>query len=784
MQGDEMTELKIIGKPVPRHDAIEKAFGLTCYADDFFMPGMLYGKVLRSQYPSAKILSIDTSKAERLRGVKAVLTAKDVPKNESVTRFGQTHTMGGGFEGLYRVLADKKVHFMGEAVALVAGETEEIAERALELIKVEYKELPGVFDPIEAMKPDSPQVQEGKPNIVTHYEVVKGEVKGGFSEADIIVENTYRVPFVDHAYIEPESGVAWLDENGVINIRVSTQVIEHFRTVADVLSLPHNRIRVMGTYLGGGFGGKEYITVETFLALLAYRTGKPVKLTYTREESILSHSKRHPYVMEYKTGAKKNGQLTALEARIVSDAGAYVYLSPWVLLYSMVDAAGPYRIPNVRVDGYTVLTNNTFTSANRGFGAPQVCFAYESQMEELAKQLKLDPVEIRKVNYLEKGEALATGQILEHAVALRETTEKAFQGLGGRTPGKGHLKIGRGIASGMTSYGRMIFLHDTSRSHVSIEMDGSVTIRAGVQDIGGGQAASLCQIVAEVLGVPLEDIKIYIADTALTPLAGTTTATRQLYMSGNATLMAAKEIRRTLLKKAGEMMRIDPQRLDLSDKEVVDTEGTGKNLPLVDVVKACASDGLPLYHVALFKAPFRNLTQYERIEGQVFPDFTFGTHAAEVAVDEETGEVQVLKLIACFDVGRAINPASVEGQLEGGAIYGMGYGLMEEVVMEKGVTMTPSFSEYLLPTSMDVPDVETILIESGDGVGPFGAKGVGEPSVCSIAPAIANAVNDAVGVRLYDLPLTPEKIVRALKEKKSLTPSLSPVWERERVRGG
>ncbi len=394
---------------------------------------------------------------------------------------------------------------------------------------------------------------------------------------------------------------------------------------------------------------------------------------------------------------KRMVELTALEARIISDAGAYVYLSPWVLLYSMVDAAGPYRIPHVKVDGYTVLTNNTFTSANRGFGAPQVCFAYESQMEELTRQLKMDPLEIRKVNYLEKGEALATGQILEHHVALKETTEKAFQALGEKTPAKGNLKIGRGIASGMTSYGRMVFLHDTSRSHVSIEMDGSVTIRAGVQDIGGGQASSLCHIVAEVLGVPLEDIKVYIADTALTPLAGTTTATRQLYMSGNATLMAAQEVRKTLLKKAGEMMRIDPERLDLVDREVVDTEGSGKSLSLIEVVKACASDGLPLYHVALFKAPFRNLTQYERIEGQVFPDFTFGTHAAEVAVDEETGEVEVLKLISCFDVGRAINRSSVEGQLEGGAIYGMGYGLTEEVILEKGVTMTPSFSEYLYP---------------------------------------------------------------------------------------
>jgi CO/xanthine dehydrogenase Mo-binding subunit len=758
-------ELKIIGKPVPRHDALEKALGMTQYAADFCMTGMLYGKVLRSPHPSARIRSINTSRAERLKGVKAVLTAKDVPRNESVTRFGQTHTVGGGFEGLYRVLAHKKVQYLGEAVALVAAETEEIAQDALGLIRVDYEPIPGVYDPLEAMKPDAPQVEEGRPNIITHFEVIKGDVEQGFAEADVVVANTYHVPFVDHAYLEPESGVAWIDENGVVTIRVCTQVIEHFRGIADVLNLPHNRVRVIAPYVGGGFGGKEDITVESFIALLAYRTGKPVKLTYTREESLLCHSKRHPYVLEYKTGAKKDGRLTVLKARLVSDAGAYVYLSPWVLTYSMVTAAGPYRIPHVQVEGYTVLTNNIYTSANRGFGAPQVCFAYESQLNELAQRLDMDALKIRKINYLAKGESIATGQVLDHHVALQETTDKAWEALGSRSPNQGNMKVGRGLASGMMSYGRMVFLHDTSRSYVSIEMDGSVTVRAGVQDIGGGQTASLAQIAAETLGVPLENVKVYFGDTALTPHAGTTTATRQLYMSGNATLTAAREVRQILLKKAGEMMGADPEGLDLVDNEVVDKEGAGKNLSLTDVVKACASDGLPLYHVALFKAPFRTISQFKQIEGQVFPDFTYGTHAVEVAVDEETGKVEVLNLVACYDVGQAINRLSVEGQLEGGAIYGMGYGLTEEIIVDKGILKTPSFSEYLIPTSLDVPDVQTIVLESGDGVGPFGAKGVGEPSLNSIAPAIANAVADAVGVRIYDLPLTPEKVLNAIKAK-------------------
>lgn len=295
-------------------------------------------------------------------------------------------------------------------------------------------------------------------------------------------------------------------------------------------------------------------------------------------------------------------------------------------------------------------------------------------------------------------------------------------------------------------------------------MDGSVTIRTGIQDLGGGQASSLCQIVAEMLGVPLENIKIYIADSALTPQAGWATATRQLYMAGNATLMAAQEVRTTLLKKAGEIMGIDSKKLDLADMEVIDRD-SGRSLPLTQVVKACASSGLPLYHIALFKAPARNLTQFGHVEGKIYPDYTFGSHAAEVSVDVETGEVQVLKLVSCLDVGKAINPQSVEGQLEGGAIYGLGYALTEEIILDNGVTITPSFSEYLIPTSMDVPDIQTILIESGEGLGPFGAKGVGEPALISVAPAICNAVCDAIGIRIFDLPLTPEKVVKAFKQK-------------------
>ncbi len=756
----------VIGKGLPKADAWAKAKGNTVYADDFSMPGMLYAKVLRSKYPAARILAIDTGAAEALPGVHAVLTVKDVPHNNLRAKFGQCTDVGTQFEGLYRVLAEEKVRFTGEAVALVAAESLKIAEEALDLIGVDYEPLPGVFDPIEALKPGAYPVGENESNVVSRFKVRKGDVEAGFAAADVIIENTYRVPFVDHAYLEPESGVAWMDEDEVINIRVSTQVIEHFRTVAEVLGLPQNRVRVIGTWLGGGFGGKEDITVESFLALLTWKTGRPVKLTYTREESLLAHGKRHPYVMKYKTGATRDGRLVALEAELISDAGAYTYLTPWILLYSTVNAAGPYDIPNVKVDTVSVLTNNPFTSANRGFGAIQPNVAYESQVDELARVLGMDPLTIRQKNCLRQGDSLATNFAFDRYVAVADVAEKAWQALGPvQSSQDKNIRIGRGLAVGMMSYGRLTFLHDSSRSHIKLELDGSAVIRCGVQDLGGGQAHSLCQIVAEELGIPMEKIKIYIADTALTPLAGTTTATRQFYMSGNATLKAARLLKERLLARAGAMLGVRAAELQITGECIVSTGDEDRQIALEEVIGVCATEGIELFCEAQFNAPFTEVPASEVINGPTFPDFTFGGHAVEVAVDIETGAVEVRKLVTCFDVGKVINVLNVEGQLEGGAIYCLGYALMEDLVVEQGRLKTPSLSEYLIPTSLDVPDVETIMIESGTGLGPYGAKGVGEPAANSIAPAILNAIRDAVGVRITSLPATPEKIFWALQEK-------------------
>jgi CO/xanthine dehydrogenase Mo-binding subunit len=773
-------QYKIIGRPMPRHDARDKVFGQTRYADDAAVYGALHAKVLRSEHAAARLLSIDTAAAAKMPGVHAVLTARDVPCNETTSKFGQTHT-AGGFEGLYRVLADGKVRYRGEPVALVAAETLEQAERAMRAIRVDYEPLPGVFDPREAMDPDAYRVGEEETNVVCTYRVRKGDAHAAFKSADVIVENSYHVPFGDHVYLEPESGTAWIDEDGVVTIRASTQVIEHFRDVADIMKLPHNKVRVIAPMLGGGFGGKEDITVEVFLALLTDRTKRPVTLTYTREESLLAHSKRHPYYMKYRTGATADGTLVAMEARLISDAGGYAYLSPWVLLYSTVCATGPYKIPHVSIDSYAVLTNNTFTSAYRGFGAPQVCFAYEAQMDALAARLGLSPLELRKRNYLHTGDETGTGYALQTAVWTEQTAERAFAALGEPSPPRSpHHRIGRGLASGMQSYGRLIYMHDSSRSYVGFELDGTLIVRCGVQDIGGGQVSSLAQIAAEVLGVTMDDVTVYFGDTALTPLAGTTTATRQLYMSGNATLKAATAVKDSVCEMAAMMLGVSADRVAMRDKAfhvLTAAEGTTKDagseqdspqhmpVPLKDVLKACASAGVPLWNLAQFNAPAREVSDGQNVEGQILPDFTFGTHAAEVAVDVDTGQVEVLKLVACFDVGQAINSLSAEGQLEGGSVCGLGYALHEDFKLRDGKTLTPALDTYLVPTAMDTPDVVPIMLESRGGLGPFGAKGIGEPSSTSSAPAIVNAVADAIGVRINELPLTPERVLTALRAK-------------------
>ena len=760
---------ELIGNPVPRHDAWAKAKGEQLFSDDWEMPNMLYGKVLRSKYPAAILKGIDTSKAKALPGVHAVLTAADVPHNEDITKFGQMRDVGGGFEGLYKVLASGKVRSKSEAIALVAAETEEIAEEACKLIEVDYEPTEGVFDPREAIKEGAYLVSsEDASNVVMRTKIEDGDINAAWAQCDVIVENDYYTSPHEHAYLETEGGMGWLDDNGVITLRVGTQVLEHFRVIAKVMGLPHTKVRNMSLPMGGGFGGKEDITVESYIALLVNATRRPVKMVWSREESMETHAKRHPEYLHYKTGATKDGKILAQEVSIVMDSGSYTYLTPWVQMYSTYAAAGPYKIPNVEVNSVSAFTNNTFSSANRGFGGPQVNFAYERQMDQLADKLGISPVELRRRNLMHNGDALPTGFIPQGHIAIGELLEKVDAALNA-TPKPERLpdgrKVGRAIACGHMVYGRMTFLHDSSRVSIRLELDGTVTLRAGVPDLGGGQASSLCQIVAEELGLDITDVQPFIMDTHLTPLCGTTTATRQLYMSGNAARKAALIMKERVLEEASKLLGYPVSNLALGGHKVYLVNNPAVNIDFVTVVGNLSNDGGELETIAQFNAPFTEVPDLNNIKGQVNPDLTYTCHGVEVAVDEETGEYQLLRIIAGIDAGKMINKNSCEGQVEGGAIYHVYWPTHEDLKWEKGITRANGFSTYIMPTAEDVPDVETIILESGGGLGPYGAKGVGEPSDNSIAPAVVNAIRDAIGtdLNLNKMPITPDKILAAVK---------------------
>ena len=755
--------LRQVGRPLTRTDAPGKVTGRTPYAGDYVMPNMLHMRVVRAEIASARLVRLDVSKARALEGVACVLTGDDLPDRTASTDIpGQTGQKR--LDTGQQILVKERVRYFGEPLALIAAETRDIADHAVALVEAELEPVPGVYDPLEALEPGAPIVQ-GTTNVVAERRIRKGDVDAGFEAADLVVENTFRTPFQEHAFLEPEVGLAWVDENSVVNIRMSTQVIEHFRPIADAIGVPHNRVRVRGALVGGGFGGKEDLTVEVYLALLALRTGRPVRLEYTREDSFVGHGKRHPFVMTYRTGVTRDGRITALDVDMVADSGAYVFLSPYVVLYALVAAPGPYRVDNLNVFARAVATNNMFTSAFRGFGAMQACAAYEQQMDEVAKAIGLDRMELRRRNFLKTGEPMSTGFVPPSAIWTEACAERAWAALGDPAPGEGSRRIGRGIACYQQSYGRLTFLHDTSEAWVGVEMDGTVVVRSGVTDIGAGQVSALGQIAVEVLGATLDNVVIYNSDTAVTPLAGTTTATRALYMTGNAVKQAAEALRARLAERAARELGVEAGDIDMAFNEVFVADHPERSMPLVDLVRICGAEGIHRSELAMFRAPFSDFLDPETGQGQAHPDYAYGAHAVEVAVDVDTGEVEVLKSVAAHDVGQCINPAAVEGQIQGGAQNGQGYALSEEMLYEEGRLVTPSFSEYLMPTSMDMPKVECIVLESRSGVGPFGAKGIGEPAMTPVAPAIANAVADAIGVRVFEMPITPERVVMALKRR-------------------
>jgi CO/xanthine dehydrogenase Mo-binding subunit len=757
--------LRVVGQRVAHHDFVDKVRGLLLYAGDSSLPGMLHGRVVRSELPKARIISVDTTAARALPGVMAVLTAADVPVNRIIEK-----ASGGLGELLVEmpILAGDQVRYLGEPIALIAAATPEIADEAAERVVVDWDPLPGVYDAAEALRDDAPRVHE-KGNLLVEWHFERGDVAAELAAADVVVEGEYRTQHVEHAYLEPESGVGWID-NGVLTLRVSTQVIEHAARIAEILNLPENKVRVIASYMGGGFGGKEDMTVEAYLALLVWHTRRPVRMVWDRQESLLASTKRHPFVMRYRTGARSDGTILAQSADILGDAGAYPLLSARVMFAGAAVACGPYRTPALHISSRAVFTNNVPTSAFRGFGAMQVVFGYESQMDRLAEALGLDGHVVRERNYLTKGDVLPSGERIDTTVAVAETAHRALAALGAQpSPSGPHVRVGRGLASNIQPYGRTAWFQDRASAWLSLQGDGSLLIRCGITDLGAGQAASLCQIASEILGVPLADISVYIGDSALTPPAGGTFATRQLLMSGNAVVAASTILRERIRSVAAELLGVEVTDVNFehgmavtSDPEVEKRRG----LMLAELVDECESRGVQTTQWGTWQAQTGSFDPVKGT-GRTFPDYTFGSHATDVEVDLETGDVHVLAYAASHDVGRAINPLRVEGQIQGGAVQGLGYALMEEVVLDHGFPASALFARYLIPGSMDMPDIRVELVESGDGKGPFGARGIGEPPIGPAAAAVASAIADAIGVRPTVLPMTPQRILEIFRRTSS-----------------
>jgi xanthine dehydrogenase molybdenum-binding subunit len=745
-----------VGLSLPRPDARAKATGEAVFAADIYFEGMLHAKVLRSLYPHAKLIRIDTSKAKRLPGVAAVLTADDIPgeKNHGVVRSD------------WPVLAYDKVRYIGDAVAIVAAETEDIAEEALKLIEVEYEPLPVVDSPEVAISPNAPLVHDGG-NLLKHIEVRKGDVEEGFALSDVIIERTYRTVAAEHAFLEPEAGVARVEEDGKITIYVGSQIpFEDRRQIASSLAIPEEKVRVVHTCVGGAFGGKEDISTQIHVALLAQATGKPVKLVYTRRESMISSTKRHPTIIRMKTGATKEGKLLAVEAEILGDAGAYASLSEHVMTRTATHSTGPYEVPNVKIDCYALYTNNPPSGAFRGFGVPQAHFAAESQMDILAERLGISPFEIRRRNALGVGSVTATGQVLKESVGLLETIERVKEQVESFTKSpssemnviSGEKRRGWGAACAYKNVGLGGGAPDCAWAEVEVLEGGKAVIRAGAAEVGQGLVGVLAQIVSEEIGIACDKIEVILGDTDLTLDSGPTTASRQTFITGNAVRIAAIKVRGSLAGAASEELESPPDTLTFRGGRIFRPDGL--SIPLDEAIYLAKREGRPLSFSHLYTPP--RTSPLGKL-GDMHFAYGYATQAAEVEVDIKTGEVKVLRVVAAHDVGKAINPMAVEGQIEGGVMMGLGFALLEEFEIEGGIVRSDSFLKYKLPRIWHTPEIVPILVEQETSHGPYGAKGVGEITSIPTAPAIINAIYNACGIRIDKPPTTPAKILSAIK---------------------
>lgn len=777
---------KIIGSCIERVDARGKVTGALEYAADMTMPRMLYVHLVRSREVHAQIQKIDYEKALEMPGVEAVITSKDVPGID-------------GFGVYYHdqpVLAKDKIRFYGEPVAAIVAETLEEAQEAEKCIEITYKKLPIVSSIAEAIDSKSIVHEHYPDNVVSTTSVIKGDVERGFHSSDVIIEQEYSTQSVDHAYLETEAGLAYCDPDGVLVVKSCDQDITHHRMLlAKILGMPINKIRVIMTPVGGGFGGKEDMIYQGILAIAALKTKRPVKLVFSRQDSMIGSSKRHPVLIRHKIGLSKDGRIQAIEVNIKSDGGAYCFSTKGTVAKSAILGAGPYEIENVKVVSTGYYTNNTPSGAMRTFGILQPTFAIESTMDICSKRLGIDPIELRLINGIKDGAVTHTQQVLgsvSYCETLKECAKLAswepgpsnvrgqvrkdvkgsqiaqpyIPGYEFKSPAalelcKARFKYGRGVGSGWYGIGRCATV-DKAGAFVEIDDGGTAMVLTGVTEIGEGILTVLTQIAADELGMYPQDITIGDNDTARAPEAAHAGASRQSYMIGNAVLNACRDVKEKFIREIAAYWNVDSSSICMKDRRIFVQGHSNYDLSLKEAVDICKKvRGYVPLGSGTYTAHHEALDPVNG-KGNPWQAYVFGSQIAEVAVDTYTGEVHVLGIWASHDVGRAINPQGIEGQIEGGAVQSVGQAIMENFELSEGVPINRNFAKYILPTSVDVPRVYTNLVEDRDSFSPLGAKGIGEPAPLPTTPAIVNAIYDAVGVRITSLPATPEKILNEM----------------------
>jgi CO/xanthine dehydrogenase Mo-binding subunit len=755
-----MGNLDVVGKSYPQLDAMEKAMGKTKFVSDLVLPNMLQARILRSPLPHARILHIDTSRAEKLRGVKAVVTYADTPG----VKFGP-HTDD------WTILAKDKVRFCGDEVAAVAATDEDTAEEALDLIAVDYEELPFVEDPVEAMKPGAPLVYDDKPgNIAAVFKIEAGNVDEAFRNSHVVYEDQYYTNQVYQAYLEPMGSLVDIDPSGRIVFRVGTQIPSKIRLIyAKALNVSPDQIRVIVPDYGGAFGGKMEHNSHLIAAVLAKKTGRPVKLFHSRHDDFIAGNPRVPMYIDIKLGATREGLLTAKDVRVVGGAGARVVYAQAIVATACYRVDSLYRFRHVRAKGFTVYTNTVPTSSFRGFGNSQMTFVLESALDMIADRLGMDPAELRMKNGIGRDEVSIHGWKIQ-SCGLRDCVEKAVEGARWKEK-RANKKPYRGIGLSCCNHvsgNRTVYKDfDGGAGIVRVGRDARITVYHGESDMGQGQKTAFAQIVAERLGVPLEMVHMGTVDTDISPFGLGSFATRGTLMGGNGVLLAAEDAFKQLALVAAGMLEANPDDIECRDGRffVKGSPKTNKSFQEVAEQAAVSRRGAPVVGNG-FYAPPTVLPDPDTKYGNISPAYPFACQIAEVEVDPGTGQVTVLGFTAVHDVGRAVNPMATEGQIQGGVAQGLGWALMENMAIEKGRIANPDFLDYLIPTALDVPDIKAVLVEPVEPNGPYGAKGIGEPALNPSMSAITNAVYDATGIRIKKLPVSREVILEELKRRK------------------